>query len=973
MSWSCLNTKENLFELFTGRIDFDIIEILLENRNNDLLLVYRDLIQLTKDPDLEPHLNLLSTEEKNQTAAASTSNIPKINWERLSTTETPINKILYLVSKRFKVLVLMRGCPGSGKSYQATNILNSCYKNANIDDFIFSADKFFIKKNNGQYRFDRTKLFEAHEWAFQKFQTAIRLEVTPVIIDNTNCEVWEMEKYTKVAVNNGYWIEIVEPNTEWAWDGIELFKKNEHSVPYDSIVSSIHRYEHNVNVDTLLTRFKLNYNKKTQPPIQSNSSKMYQLCENLIHQRDVAYESQIEIVDDFKELCVSLKQKKKKKKSKKKKSTSVTNNDEDDSLTPTICITQEEKDDIPEGNEYEKLSHDIPDMYEESLLSVEESSLSVEESSLSVEETLNYVNKSINTSENDFLFMDVLNEIPEEEYSSYVVFGRNRDINEGNLNILNMPCGKLDKGTTTDDLKEMTPQLNLNKLYEQFPENISSLIIELFEKCKGNIDWIVDMLKESRHDISKQQLCNCIKYEDNYLIQNVQRQDIIELVKQSNEQDNNLFDSPLNIQSKALNRITEESDGKKKRNGKKVTDKKIQRTFKVVDDDLRKDIENKFTFGDSLYSDHVLKIKKFKENQNAIDSTDFIFPTSENVEEDFITEKDDERDFVQLVMDKSVLAQLCEYFGDFSPNFNQNTVLMPVKLPEKLAEELYYYLIANTPLDVCNQDGILQDETLARRLQEEPTEECSSSSSNSYIGENTFSAVLTKKLLLEKFKHINSAHVLNVLRAKNYKFHEANEFLSESSGMKHSLNQDNPTVQENERSCVNWVGHNASNNDQDYNRVAQEFSIQRQQLLQKANQSLSKKHPSVTTYYLEQADIVKQNEKDAKTKALIEMVKQNENATSLDLHNLTVSGAIVALDLYLDNHISNLKKHNGANRGRQLTIITGRGKHSPKGIARIKPVVIKRLQDRCLMYLEPEIPGTVMVIIKKNSSLSSEY
>lgn len=39
---------------------------------------------------------------------------------------------------------------------------------------------------------------------------------------------------------------------------------------------------------------------------------------------------------------------------------------------------------------------------------------------------------------------------------------------------------------------------------------------------------------------------------------------------------------------------------------------------------------------------------------------------------------------------------------------DQNTLLMPVKLPEKLAEELYYYLIANTPLDVCNQDAILQ-------------------------------------------------------------------------------------------------------------------------------------------------------------------------------------------------------------------------------------------------------------------------
>lgn len=314
MSWSCLNTKEDLLKLFTKHVDYDVIEMVIESRNNDLLLAYRDLIELTKNPDPEPHLHLLSTEEENRSVAASASNIPKINWERLSTTETPINKILYLVSKRFKVLVLMRGCPGSGKSYQATNILNSCYKNANIDDFIFSADKYFTKKYNGQYCFDRTKLGEAHEWAFQKFQTAIRLEVTPVIVDNTNCEVREMEKYAKEAVNNGYWIEIVEPNTEWAWDRMELFKKNVHSVSYDSISSFIRRYERIINVDSLLTRLKLKYNKKTQPPIQSNSSKMYQLCENLIDQRDVAYESQIEIIDDFEDLCVSQKQKKKKKK-----------------------------------------------------------------------------------------------------------------------------------------------------------------------------------------------------------------------------------------------------------------------------------------------------------------------------------------------------------------------------------------------------------------------------------------------------------------------------------------------------------------------------------------------------------------------------------------------------------------------------------------------------------------------------------
>ncbi|CAH1712521.1 unnamed protein product [Aphis gossypii] len=956
MSWSCLNTKEDLFKLFTGHLDDDVIEMVIESRNNDLLLAYRDLIEITNVSDHEQNLHLLSAEEKNQSAAASNSNIPKINWERLSTTETPISKILYLVSKHFKVLVLMRGCQGSGKSYQAINILNLCYKNAKIDDFIYSADKFFINKSNGKYNFNRNKIVEAHNWAFQKFQTAIELEVTPVIIDNTNCEAWEMEKYAKVAVNNGYWIEIVEPSTEWAWDPIELAKKNTHSISYDVIVSTFHRYDHSITVDSLLTRFKLKYNKKNQPPIVSNTAKKYQLCENLIDQRDVVNESQIEIIDDFKDLCVS----KKGKKRKKKKESTILNSDNEDALIPEISTIQEEEkeEDINKINEFENLSQEISDVDEKSQSSVDEAS--------------NYVNKSVNTSENDFLFMEVLNEIPEEEYSSYVIFGRNRDINEGNQSILSMFCGKLDKGTTTNDLKGITPKLNLNKVCEHFPENISSLIIELFEKCEGNIDWILDMLVESKHDISKEQLCRFIEYEENYFINNVQRQDSIELFNQNNEQDDNLFDSPLNSQSKTVNRIIEESDSKKKKHGKKVIDKKLQRTFKIVDDDLKKDIENKFTFGDSLYSDHVLRIKKFKENQNAIDSTDFILPNSESIEENLAFEKDDEGNFVQLVMDRSVLAQLCDYFGDFSPNFNQNTLLMPVKLPEKLAEELYYYLIANTPLDVCNQDAILQDETLARKLQEESTEECSSSSANSYIGEFTFSAVLTKKLLLEKYKHINSTRVLNVLRANNYKFHEANEILSEESGIKCSLNQDNPTIQESERN--HEINQNESNSDQDYGRVALELSLKRQQLLQKANRSLSsKQHPSVTAHYLERADIVKQNEILAKTNAVLDMVKQNENATSLDLHNLTVSDAIIALDIYLDNHISNLKKPNGGNRGRQLTIITGRGKHSPNGIARIKPVVIRRLKDRRLIYLEPETPGSIMVIIKKNSLLSSEF
>lgn len=35
MSWSCLNTKEDLLKLFTGFVDQDVIEMVIESRNND--------------------------------------------------------------------------------------------------------------------------------------------------------------------------------------------------------------------------------------------------------------------------------------------------------------------------------------------------------------------------------------------------------------------------------------------------------------------------------------------------------------------------------------------------------------------------------------------------------------------------------------------------------------------------------------------------------------------------------------------------------------------------------------------------------------------------------------------------------------------------------------------------------------------------------------------------------------------------
>lgn len=603
-----------------------------------MLLSYKDLIELTKSSNPDQNKPFVEEISKSDSYSSNTSSV--INWDRLSKNESPTNRILYLVTRGYKVMVLMRGCPGSGKSTQAINILNSCYKNVNADEFIFSADKFFINKHTGRYCYDRSKLRYAHQKVFESTQSAVKKGITPVIIDNTNILLWEMENYAKLAVNNGYWIEIVEPVTEWAWNGMELFKRTTHSVPFDKIIIMMNQYEHTV-VDDMLIRFKLKYNRNNQPPQLSNGLIKYQLCESEKNVVNIPLE---EINDGFKDFVI----------------THHLKNDNDcimqsDGFDPTVEQEIHEK----EKPLFENSSQDFSDADEEC------------QSISSIEEASNYANKSVNTCENDFLFMGVLNEIPEEEYSNYVIYGTDRDINEGKQSTLDISSGKLNKGTTTNDLIEVIYKPNLKEISKWFPENVCALIIELFEQCNGNIDWIVEMLVESGYDISKQQMQNLIQPEDNSTKDN-HFQETTEKLRSNMQisQDNNLsFTSNLQPRS-VKNKILDETDGKKKHR-KKVT-KGIKSQNK--NNNLRKNIENKFVFGDSLYSEHVLKIKKFKENQNSLDNDNIVMPSGfENTDGKIITE--DEEKFVQLVVDTSVLTQLCDYFGDISADLSMYSVI----------------------------------------------------------------------------------------------------------------------------------------------------------------------------------------------------------------------------------------------------------------------------------------------------------
>ena len=100
-----------------------------------------------------------------------------------------------------KVLTLVRGLPGSGKSTFANFVWN--------DYAICEADKFFYDKE-GNYNFDATKLRQAHEWCRNEVETRMKdNEANPqyypeIVVSNTFTQEWEMESYYKLAEKYEY-------------------------------------------------------------------------------------------------------------------------------------------------------------------------------------------------------------------------------------------------------------------------------------------------------------------------------------------------------------------------------------------------------------------------------------------------------------------------------------------------------------------------------------------------------------------------------------------------------------------------------------------------------------------------------------------------------------------------------------------------------------------------------------------------
>lgn len=139
-----------------------------------------------------------------------------------------------------KKLIIVRGLPSSGKSFLSKQLYQTA-KGFGKSCAILSTDEFFII--GGRYKWSGKFIGVAHNWNYARCCKAIFDKTDYIIIDNTNLQFKEFEKYIGIAIENGYSIEIVESNTPWKHDIEELTKRNTHGVPKETIQKMLDRME----------------------------------------------------------------------------------------------------------------------------------------------------------------------------------------------------------------------------------------------------------------------------------------------------------------------------------------------------------------------------------------------------------------------------------------------------------------------------------------------------------------------------------------------------------------------------------------------------------------------------------------------------------------------------------------------------------------------------------------------------------
>ncbi|KAL0596340.1 NEDD4-binding protein 2 [Plecturocebus cupreus] len=121
----------------------------------------------------------------------------------------------------------------------------------NPSGVILSTDDYFYI--NGQYQFDVKYLGEAHEWNQNRAKEAFEKKISPIIIDNTNLQAWEMKPYVALSQKHKYKVVFREPDTWWKFKPKELARRNIHGVSKEKISRMLEHYQRFVSVPIIMS------------------------------------------------------------------------------------------------------------------------------------------------------------------------------------------------------------------------------------------------------------------------------------------------------------------------------------------------------------------------------------------------------------------------------------------------------------------------------------------------------------------------------------------------------------------------------------------------------------------------------------------------------------------------------------------------------------------------------------------------
>lgn len=134
-----------------------------------------------------------------------------------------------------KTVYILRGCPGSGKSFIANFIAEHCGDDpvSGLPAMVCSADNYFTA--DGFYKFIPEKLSEAHNYCKLQFEMAIDQERQVIIVDNTHTLFYEYEFYKTKAKEAGYYVCVLTVG-EFTDEAVERYAvTNTHGVPVETI------------------------------------------------------------------------------------------------------------------------------------------------------------------------------------------------------------------------------------------------------------------------------------------------------------------------------------------------------------------------------------------------------------------------------------------------------------------------------------------------------------------------------------------------------------------------------------------------------------------------------------------------------------------------------------------------------------------------------------------------------------------